>query len=217
MRVFIFLLCFLAAVMPVYGAIVEGTVYDLELNRANDAIVTVNSSPQQRLVAENGEYSFELEKGNYQLTASYDGSKVTENYSVNSDGKFVFDIIIYPELDYDVDDVDFGDELLPEEGSRTSLGIIIAVFAIIAAALLAHRLYRKRKAKRVVAEDMGEDDLKLVLDTLKKHGGRITQLELRKEIPLSEAKISLMVSELESKGAIRKIKKGRANIIILEK
>ena len=46
---------------------------------------------------------------------------------------------------------------------------------------------------------------------------RTTQKELRKEIPLSEAKISLIVTELEDKGKIRKIKKGRGNILIFVK
>jgi len=46
---------------------------------------------------------------------------------------------------------------------------------------------------------------------------RTTQKDLRKEIPLSEAKISLIVTELEDKGKIRKIKKGRGNILIFVK
>ena len=55
------------------------------------------------------------------------------------------------------------------------------------------------------------------VDLIKKEGGRISQKDLRKQIPLSEAKISLMIAELESKGVIDKIKKGRGNIIILKK
>ena len=46
-------------------------------------------------------------------------------------------------------------------------------------------------------------------------GGRTTQKDIRKRIPLSEAKVSLLISELESMGKIKKIKKGRGNIIVL--
>lgn len=46
------------------------------------------------------------------------------------------------------------------------------------------------------------------------HGGRIAQAELRKELPYSEAKVTLMLADLEDRGYIRKIKKGRGNIII---
>src|SRR3989344_2647515 len=51
----------------------------------------------------------------------------------------------------------------------------------------------------------------------KKHDGRINQKELRKEmLYLSEAKVSLIVTELEHKGMIEKIKKGRGNVLILK-
>jgi uncharacterized membrane protein len=46
---------------------------------------------------------------------------------------------------------------------------------------------------------------------------RTTQKDLRKIVPLSEAKVSLIISDLENKGKIRKFKKGRGNIIIYVK
>jgi uncharacterized membrane protein len=62
-----------------------------------------------------------------------------------------------------------------------------------------------------------DEDLKRVIDVLKSEGGRATQKEVRKHIPLSEAKVSLIITELEAKGFIEKIKKGRGNIIILKR
>ena len=56
-----------------------------------------------------------------------------------------------------------------------------------------------------------------IIKIIKREGSRTTQKEIRKQIPLSEAKISLMIAELEHKGIIEKIKKGRGNIIILKK
>ena len=53
-----------------------------------------------------------------------------------------------------------------------------------------------------------------VLDFVKQQGGRVTQLDIRKKFPSSEAKISLILTDLEEQGKIRKIKKGRGNIII---
>ena len=52
---------------------------------------------------------------------------------------------------------------------------------------------------------------------IKKEGSRMVQKDIVQKTGLSEAKISLMITDLESKGIIRKIKKGRANIIILNK
>ena len=55
------------------------------------------------------------------------------------------------------------------------------------------------------------------IEIINKHGGRIYQKELRKEmLYLSESKISLILTELEHKGKIEKIKKGMGNAIILK-
>ncbi len=55
-----------------------------------------------------------------------------------------------------------------------------------------------------------------VLAFVMSEDGQTTQKEIRKRFPLSEAKISLMISELEAEGHIEKIKKGRGNIILLK-
>lgn len=60
------------------------------------------------------------------------------------------------------------------------------------------------------------DDLSDIVEKIREAGGRINQLELRQKLPYSEAKVSLMLADLESRGLIRKIKKGRGNIIILK-
>ena len=55
-----------------------------------------------------------------------------------------------------------------------------------------------------------------VLEIMANNDGRISQKELRKELlPLSEAKVSLIITELEHLGKIEKIKKGRGNVLIL--
>jgi len=59
------------------------------------------------------------------------------------------------------------------------------------------------------------DDLKEVIEILTRSDGRITQKDLRGKLRCSEAKVSLMIADLEARGLIRKIKKGRGNIIIL--
>ena len=59
------------------------------------------------------------------------------------------------------------------------------------------------------------DDLNQVLNVIRESGGRINQVELRQKLPYSEAKVSLMISDLEDRGLVRKIQKGRGNIIVL--
>ena len=69
-----------------------------------------------------------------------------------------------------------------------------------------------RKESREVA-----GDLQKLVAVIKKEGGRTTQKELRRQIPLSEAKISLMITELEHKKMVQRVKKGRGNVVILKK
>jgi uncharacterized membrane protein len=61
------------------------------------------------------------------------------------------------------------------------------------------------------------EDCRQVLAIIEKNDGRITQLDLRKMLPYSEAKVSLIVSDLENRGLVKKIKKGRGNVLILNR
>ena len=59
-------------------------------------------------------------------------------------------------------------------------------------------------------------DSKMVLDFIKANDGRTTQKDIRRNFPSSEAKISLVLTDLEAQGKIRKIKKGRGNVIVMK-
>jgi len=72
-------------------------------------------------------------------------------------------------------------------------------------------------SKTPLNEDFEPQYLDQAVEIIKKHDGRITQKELRQEMMhLSESKVSLIVTELEHKNQVEKIKKGRGNVIILK-
>jgi len=58
-------------------------------------------------------------------------------------------------------------------------------------------------------------DLKEIIEILESLGGRMTQKDLRARLNCSEAKVSLMITDLEDRGLVHKVKKGRGNIILL--
>ncbi|HET8685241.1 MAG TPA: MarR family transcriptional regulator [Methanosarcina sp.] len=58
-------------------------------------------------------------------------------------------------------------------------------------------------------------DLSEVLDVIRGRKGRITQKDLRNRLEYSEVKVSLLLSELEKRGLIKKFKNGRENIVVL--
>lgn len=260
----ILVLIFLLLAGSALATTLHGTVYDIELNELNGIIVSVNSTPEQRYVSKNGIYTFELNPGEYELSAEYAGNclhncVMTEHVTIKDEGDFVFDIFIFPELDpedeelmnedYDLSEVDASiDE---EEHIDWYMAVVIAIALLFALAVYLYYLTKKeqkfiQQEEAIIEAEIDEDihhknkhakhtknpthikhkvvstgdpdeDLKQVLDVIKKEGGRTTQKELRKHIPLSEAKVSLMVAELEAKGKIEKIKKGRGNIIKLKK
>ncbi|KAB3547228.1 MAG: MarR family transcriptional regulator, partial [ANME-2 cluster archaeon] len=65
------------------------------------------------------------------------------------------------------------------------------------------------------AESAIPSDLQEVLSIIREHEGRITQKDLRMRLNCSEAKASLMVTDLEDRGLVKKVKRGRGNVIIL--
>jgi len=59
------------------------------------------------------------------------------------------------------------------------------------------------------------DDLRETLEIIVEAGGRITQKELRTKLRYSEAKVSLILTDLERRGYIEKVRKGRGNVVFL--
>ena len=58
-----------------------------------------------------------------------------------------------------------------------------------------------------------DDESNKVLDLIKREK-RITQKDIRNKFDLSEAKISLIITDLQNKGYVRRVKKGRGNVIV---
>lgn len=215
-----------------FGASLHGTVYDVDLNTVNNAIVEIDSVPMQRTLSKDGQYSFELGPGKYALNAvikdgEYIIASTKENLTIGSEGSYVFDLFLYPELNQDL--IDETDNINVEDVSITDsiynnpiVWVMIATLLIIAGVLYYFMYFKKRKHHKEEKKEehnhtISDNSLDKIVEIIKKEGGRATQKDIRKEIPYSEAKISLMISELEHKGVVERIKKGRGNIIVLKK
>lgn len=53
------------------------------------------------------------------------------------------------------------------------------------------------------------------MDIIRGQRGRITQKELCSRLKCSDAKVSLMLADLEKRGLIEKVKQGRGNVVTL--
>ncbi len=214
------------------AAQVEGLIYGPDFELLENAVVFVNSTPDQAHVASDGSYSFELPPGNYLIKVKYvqlDSLVFSDSINIiilNEEGKFTIDFILLPE---------FGDEELfenppeletpsLEEETSSELFYVFGALIILLLIALTYSHFKKIKKQSKISppttsvkkyNEALPEDLKELLEIIKNNGGRITQKELRSLIPLSEAKVSLMVADLENRKLLRKIKRGRGNIIVL--
>lgn len=178
---------------------VYGKVYHWYTLEPVEALVIIKNGVEQRMLALNGEYSFEVKPGKYKIIARSGELVAIENVVV--EGNVRFDIIVFPELEMP--------EEVPEMPAEEDYSYL--VIAICLAGLIAIFSMKRRKREEILP-----DDLMTVIETIKANGGRITQKELRKKLGFSEAKMSLILADLERRGIIEKVKKGRGNIIFLK-
>jgi len=209
----------------VFGVTIHGTVYDFGLNKLPNSVVEINSSPRQQMVAKDGTYSFNVVPGAYELHAwnNKTDSEVEENLVANVEGDYVLDLILLPNIE--ADEEFFADTEAPIEELVKAKPSFYWLIWVVVFAVLGYLVYKVSRKPEKVTEKVKEvireikevaisEELQKVMEFIEKEGGRTTQKDIRKQFPHSEAKISLMIDELEAKGLIKKIKKGRGNLIL---
>ncbi|MDP3917489.1 MAG: hypothetical protein Q8Q42_04370 [Nanoarchaeota archaeon] len=219
----VFFLLFTLSMTPqteAQEATVHGIVYNIFLEELDKAIITVNTEPEQIIISQNGEYSFKVRPGNYIVTVTYNEEnnmyELTENLKITEPGDYRIDLILIPELD---DQNNEGEEFNVYEEPKKDKPVKTFIAAIIAMIIIILYFYSSKKhfIKDKELKSELENEIDKVIKFIKQHNGMVTQKEIRKNFPSSEAKISLMITELESKGIVKRIKRGRGNIIILKK
>jgi len=207
---------------PAYAAVIHGTVYDLDLKTVSQAVVEISTVPKQMMVSRNGTYSFNVPQGNFVISANLSklGISTSEEITVKQEGDYVIDLILFPDINEEeslmnesLDVISYEEPSAPQYW-MWAIPVLVLLAVVAAIYWKKHRKGPSGEHKQSAAK--AKPDLAEIIAFIKKEGGRTTQKELRKAIPYSEAKISLMIAELESHGKIKKIKKGRGNIIILE-
>ncbi|WP_292350968.1 hypothetical protein [Methanomethylovorans sp. PtaU1.Bin093] len=167
-----------------------------------------------------------------------------ETLNITDEGDYLLDMLLlpaYPESNLNDSDLPEIPALVEEENllqdnnsSKSTIFLIVAGSLLIAGAIVFLVLKKKQSSQNAYletslyeAEYSGSEnttddgvslpqDLQQVVALIKANGGRITQRDLRSKLSYSEAKVSLMVSDLENRGIIEKFKKGRGNVIVLK-
>lgn len=217
----LFLMLFLLILAEsAFGAIIHGSVYDLSLDKVADIKLEVDTTPKQTYISKDGDYEFNVPVGTYTIKASTLEASASEEITIQDEGTYVLDLVLFPELDEEASLIDESDEIRPDDYFRIEMDYvaytIFGALLLIAIAAVIY-LFRRKKPGKGEKKKEPKADLDKIVKIIKKEGGRATQKEIRKHFPLSEAKISLMITELEHKGIVKRIKKGRGNVIILNK
>ncbi len=297
LKLAIFLLLVLSLLVPLtFAATISGTVYDMSFERVTQVIVEINTVPKQTFVAVDGHYSFQVPEGTYTLFVTKNSEIANETVTVQTEGDFVIDLLLFPTFDEEdamLDDVNeendlnISDDLDILSYKKDITGYVIALFLVVLVnvlflfrkrlkafysyvrLVLRHETetqaleYQKKKVKESIEESINksnnkpndkkievlsegfisknstshiksdvesdsssvskseidsyrdDEHVKAIIDCIKKEDGRTTQKIIRKEVPLSEAKISLVLTELEHRGVIKKYKTGRSNVVVL--
>jgi uncharacterized membrane protein len=211
------------------AATLKGSIYNSNLDLEKNVLVEVDTVPVQKFLAKEGTYTFNLPPGDYLLKAQTASFVSNDEIKIIAEGEYVRDIFLIPNLgDEELFDEETNltvvDENMLEESTELYWIIIIVTLLVLLGIILIYFLFwkPKRQQPRSVSDHKQElaaepGYLEETIEIIKKHGGRIYQTELRKEMMhLSESKISLILTELEHKGKIEKIKKGRGNAVILK-
>lgn len=241
-RFFLGILIIVIFITGAQAATLHGTIYewsDFEKPLKN-TIVEVNSTPGQYVVATTGTYSFNLSPGSYLIKAKYYRNNILEyvteeEIQIDREGDFVHDLLLFPPTDSEYEylsDINLTSGMDIKSDYNLNYYIIIVLIIAFCASIVLYWIKKKKgitiehikdETRELSPENIAEtaqkelpEDLRNLYDTILKMGGRTTQKDLRKKMSHSEAKVSLMLDDLEDRGLIKKIKKGRANIIIAE-
>jgi uncharacterized membrane protein len=210
-------------ILPSGAVEIYGKIYRWDtLDVVNNVVVEIKDDNVQRMVSEDGSYSFTVPPGNYTIVA-YTGEYMTvENVSIFNSTRF--DLILFPKLEEFQEIPDF--PVVEEGGEFPYYLIAVLVSGVILAVLLVLKLRSKTDGEfELAGQPYKNNDIRLetlpedlaeVVEIIRREGGRVTQKELRKKLGYSEAKMSLIIADLERRGIVEKVRRGRGNIIFLK-
>ena len=216
------------------AATLKGSIYNSNLELETDVLVEIDN---QKYLSKDGTYTFELENGDYTLTATKGFIATSEEVQVT--GTNVFDLFLLDDftdeddLWKDTEENFFTEDDVEENGYATwryilgGLILLVLLYRFIwmrkkFGSLRKFKKHHKLERRKTIKQHQKEIDnepgyIDRAMEIIKKHDGRIHQKTLRKEmLDISESKVSLILTELEHKGKIERIKKGRGNVIILK-
>lgn len=130
-------------------ATVHGVAYEWStFEPLDNAIIEVNSTPSQSMVAKYGVYSFELPNGSYHITASYyEDDQLTysaeDTIIVSDEGSYVLDLLLLPSYSSSSEETVSSAERTSATARSNSILIGAVLVVIILLLVLVYQIKRK--------------------------------------------------------------------------
>ncbi len=205
-----------------HAVFLSGTIYDSDTDQvAKNILMKFSGVNTYQYFSKTGNFSINVVSGNYTVTLLDIMNDTVlrqgkEDISIDSDS--VIDFLIFPSdgdnaYGINVSEV-FGSEnvestLIPVAPSYSSyLWVYLIVFLVLCGMLYYHVFKKKAIQNSSTLILTSEEQL---IYTLIKKEKIVSQKELRKNVSFSEARVSMILSSLEEKGILKRIKKGNAN------
>ena len=89
------------------------------------------------------------------------------------------------------------------------IGVVIGIIIAIFGPRIVYRLKRIGKVRFIGVTSEEEE----VLEVIRQKGGSCSQKDLYTEFDMSQAKVSLILNNLEERGLVRRLREGRENVV----
>ena len=154
-----------------FAATLHGTVYEWESFKPLDnAIVEINSTPEQNFVATGANYSFNLTPGTYLITANYfEGKTIVytakEEVVISDKGEYVHDLLLFPTYNeellnqsgFEVPNLSFNETKHVDTANSKNYFFISVFLVSIIVLLVAGYFIKKRYLKPLVIKNSFPD------------------------------------------------------------
>ncbi|HNT60658.1 MAG TPA: hypothetical protein PKJ97_01630, partial [Candidatus Bilamarchaeaceae archaeon] len=225
MRAFWALFALLAAL---HAANLSGSIYSMDsFDAVQGVVVKAEGASTYQAFSTDGTYAMDIPAGEYTVKAFYYPEGKLGGYAEDrimlGEGGASYDFVLFAPDEFEAVvgfDVPGLDEEIPEQEHDLAPLIFLGAALGVAVVALAY-FFMKRKMLEGAVEKIHlekkklDEEEKKVLEILGNSEGMRNQKELREIMKCTEAKMSLLVSGLEAQGYVKRIKRGRENIVKL--
>ena len=233
MKAFLVLFALSVLFAALHAANLSGSVYSMDsFDAVRGVVVKAEGASTHQTFSMDGTYEMDIPAGEYTVKAFYYVEGNLEGYAEDritlGEGGASYDFVLFAPDEFEGVvgfDLPAMDEEMPESRQDWTPFLVAGGVLLVVIAAAYFFLTRKRPEEKGMQKEEEklpaekkelDEEEKKVLDILRNSEGMRNQKELREIMKCTEAKMSLLISGLEAQGYVKRIKKGRENIIKLK-